>query len=374
MRIGILGTRGVPARYGGFEACAEAVAVGLVERGHEVTAYCRRGNVEGDPLEYKGVTLRYKRHLESKVTGTLTHTALSMVDALRSDFDVLLVFNAANAPLCLVSRLFRKPTAINVDGLEWKRRKWGTVGKAYYQFVEWLSPRLTNRVISDAVGIQDYYLERYKRPSTYIAYGAEFEVSERPEILAEYGLEPGEYFFVGSRLEPENNGDTTIAAFAQVKTTKRLAIAGGANWDSPYVRSLHETIDDRVKLLGPVYAEGHMRELRTNSFAYVHGNEVGGTGPALLEALAAGTCVMALDVNFNLEVIGDAGIFYRKDPADLAAKMQAIVDDPSLTDPYRERGPRRIAEAYQWPVIVEQYEQLLERLVAGYYRPDTAAD
>ena len=187
-----------------------------------------------------------------------------------------------------------------------------------------------------------------RTPSTFIAYGAHIEGSTDSSILTQYELEPGGYFFVASRLEPENNADTTVRAFEHVATDKKLVIAGGANWESPFVEELKRTSDPRVKLLGPVYEPGHIQELHAHCYAYVHGNEVGGTNPALLKALGYGNCVIALDVPFNAEVVADAAVVYRKDPQDLAAKMQQLIDQPELAAEYRRRAPERIAEAYDW--------------------------
>lgn len=374
LRIALIGTRGVPANYGGFETCAEELAVGLVDRGHEVTVYCRPGNAPGDPSEYKGVRLLYRSFIDSKSLGTLSHTANSMYHAARQDFDVLMLFNAGNAPLCVIPRLGRKRVAVNVDGLEWKRAKWGRAAKLYYQFGEWTATRLADRIVSDSRAIQDYYEERFDTPSTFIAYGANVESSQRPDVLNEYGLVPGEYILIASRLEPENNADLTVDAFTTVETGKLLVIAGGANWNSPFVNRLQATTDRRVRLLGPVYKPGHIRELHCHCYAYVHGNEVGGTNPALLKALGYGNCVLALNVPFNAEVVQEAAILYEKDPADLASKIQKIVDDPALAQSYRELAPRRVAEAYQWRQVTADYETLFQRLAAGYYSMPRQSD
>jgi glycosyltransferase involved in cell wall biosynthesis len=339
-----------------------------------VTVYCRPGNAEGDPAEYGGARLVYRRLIETKSLGTITHTANSLWHAVRQDFDVLMVFNAGNGPLCMLPRLFRRKLAVNVDGLEWRRAKWGRMVKLYYQFGEWCASRLATRIVSDSRGIQDYYTQRFSTPSTFIAYGAHVEGSVDPSILADYDLEPGSYFFVASRLEPENNADTTVTAFQQLTTDKKLIIAGGANWDSPFVERLNQTADPRITFLGPVYEPGHIRELHANCYAYVHGNEVGGTNPALLKALGYGNCVLALDVNFNAEVVADAAMLYRKSPEDLAAKMQQLIDDPELAAEYRRRAPIRIQEAYQWDVVVRDYETLFSRLIEGYYDSKRAAD
>jgi glycosyltransferase involved in cell wall biosynthesis len=209
-----------------------------------------------------------------------------------------------------------------------------------------------------------------------VPYGARVEGAERPEILREYGLEPGSYFFVASRLEPENNADLTVEAFGRVATDKRLVIAGGANYRSRFVEEIRRRADPRVVFLGPVYKPGHIRELHCGAFAYVHGNEVGGTNPALLKALGHGNCVLALDVPFNAEVVGDAALLYRKDPEDLARLMRRILEEPGLARRLGERAQQRIQDAYQWDDVVVGYEQILRRAVAGEYRamplPDAA--
>jgi glycosyltransferase involved in cell wall biosynthesis len=374
MKIALIGTRGVPANYGGFETCAEELAVGLAARGHDITVYCRPGNVAGDPSSFRGAKLVYRKFVDTKSLGTISHTANCLFDAVRRDFDVLMVFNAGNGPLCVVPRLWRKPFAVNVDGLEWKRAKWGRLVKLYYQFGEWASAHLADRVVSDSRAIQKYYDDRFSTPSTFIAYGAHVETSERPGVLDEYDLSPGDYFFVASRLEPENNADLTVRAFEKTKTEKKLVIAGGANWDSPFVEQLKRTTDPRVQLLGPIYKDGHIPELHAHCYAYVHGNEVGGTNPALLKAMGYGNCILALDVPFNAEVVGESAMLYSKDADDLASKMQVLLDNPALAAEYRRRAPERIEEAYQWDTVVRDYEILFERLKAGYYVTEKASD
>jgi glycosyltransferase involved in cell wall biosynthesis len=375
LKVAILGTRGIPANYGGFETCADEVGRGLAARGHAVTAYCRRGNAPGDPAEYGGVRLRYTGHIERKALGTLTHTLTATADALRRDFDVLLYFNAANAVPAMLAKLSRSaPIVLNVDGLEWKRRKWGPLGRTYYRVAEWLSTKIADRVVSDSAAIQAYYQSHWKTPSTFVPYGAHIEGPERPEILKEYGLEPDSYFLTASRLEPENNADITVRAFEQVATEKRLVIAGGTNYRSDFVRRLRSTADRRVVFLGPVYAPGHVRELHCGAFAYIHGNEVGGTNPALLKAMGYGNCVLALDVPYNAEVVVDAALLYRKDPADLAAKMRLVLTDRTLVERLRHSARDRVRSAYRWDQVIEGYERILQRAAAGGYRGGPPSD
>tara|TARA_B100000029_G_C17433797_1_gene908898 strand:- start:279 stop:1109 length:831 start_codon:yes stop_codon:yes gene_type:complete len=270
--------------------------------------------------------------------------------------------NAANGPLCLIPKIFGKKVVINVDGLEWKRKKWGWVAKKYYLFSEWFCSIIATRIISDAIGIKEYYKKKYKTDSTFIAYGANIEKSNNVGILEEYGLKPNEYFFVASRLEPENNADITIKAMELLNTDKKLIIAGGANYKSNYIKNIMQTKDERIKFLGPIYKDGHIKELHCNCFAYIHGNEVGGTNPALLKAMGYGNMVFALDNIFNNEVLDDAGISYSYNPKDLAKKLQQIIDKPADRIKYQSRAINRIINHYSWPKITNDYIRLFESL------------
>ena len=282
MHIALIGTRGIPAKYGGFETCAEEISTRISLKGHEVTVYCRNGNFDDTLLNYKSVRLIHLPTIRGKITETFFHTFISIIHSLFIKPDVYLVMNAANAPLCLLLKLFKRKIIINVNGLEWRRKKWGLVGKNYYLFSEWISSKIADEIVSDALGIKNYYLEKYKTDSTFIAYGARIEKSTNASILLEYDLEPDKYFFIASRLEPENNADIAVKAMQFLDTDIKLVVAGGANYESSYIKDLIKINDKRIIFLGPVYAEGHIKELHCNCFAYLHGNEVGGTNPALL--------------------------------------------------------------------------------------------
>ena len=361
MRIAMIGTRGIPARYGGFETCVHEISTRLVERGHEVLVYCRTSNDPDRTKEYKGVQLIYAPSLKLKATDTFSHTFFSMIDVLRRKVDVIYVLNAANSPLCLFPRIFGKRIAINVDGLEWRRKKWGFIGRSYYQLAEKVATWFCQQIISDSQEIKRYYLDRYKTDSTFIAYGADIVEGSNPDIPRKYGLEPGKYFFVGSRLEPENNADTTVAAFERLKADGyTLAIAGGANYKSDYIKQLEGTQDPRIKFLGPVYEDGHMQELHCFAYSYVHGNEVGGTNPALLKAMGYGNCVLALNVPFNAEVVQDSALLYDKDPEHLSSMMKQVLDDPKFAQRLRDKAQLRIKEAYTWEHITDEYERFFK--------------
>jgi Glycosyltransferase len=374
MKIALIGTRGIPANYGGFETCAEEIAVGLVEKGHDITVYCRYGNAPGNPKSYKGVKLIYTPAIKTKQLGTLSHAFFSVLHAMFRKNDVLMIFNAGNSINCILPRIVGKKIAINVDGLEWKRRKWGNFAKKYFLFAERLSSKISHRVVSDARAIQKYYDETYKCPSTFIAYGAKIETAENPAVLDAYGVKTGEYFFVASRLEPENNADITVKAFEKVKTDKKLLIAGGANYKSAFITELMKTTDQRIKFLGPIYTPGHIKELHCGAYAYIHGNEVGGTNPALLKALGYGNCVLSFNGVYNTEVVGDAALLYEKSLEDLREKIQYIVDHPEVAKEYRKKAVERIKECYTWDKITDGYERMFKNIMTNYYKAHKESD
>ncbi|MEW6095873.1 MAG: DUF1972 domain-containing protein [bacterium] len=360
MKIAIIGTRGVPARYGGFETCAEELSIRLVEKAHEAIVYCRNTNSPDRPKEFKGVKLIHLPSIKTKITDTFSHTFLSMIHVLFQGVDVILVFNAANSPLCIIPRLFGKKVAINVDGLEWRRKKWGRIAKKYYQFAEYLSTKVCNKIIADSKAIQRYYLEKYNVETTFIPYGADTEVLSKPDIIKKYNLIKDNYFFVVTRLEPENNPDLTVKAFEQVKTDKKLVIIGDVSYKSRFVQELKKTKDSRIIFIPPVYKKDHIKELFCNCYAYIHGNEVGGTNPALLSALGYGNCVLALNVPYNAEVVGKSAILYDKSIEDLSRKMQYLIDNPDVVLEYKKKAVNRIKEAgYIWEKVTSGYEKLL---------------
>ncbi|MFM8394809.1 MAG: glycosyltransferase [Acidobacteriota bacterium] len=360
MKIAILGTRGIPGNYGGFETFAEQLGTRLVARDHEVTVYCRRHYSTGESRTYKGVRLVILPTIRHKYFDTVVHTLFSVIHALSGRFDVILICNAANSIFSLIPRLFGTPTLVNVDGLERKRKKWNWIGRTYYLLSEWLSTFLPTAIVTDAQVIRDYYATRYRKESSMIAYGAEVARHADPERLARFGLASNQYVLYVSRLEPENNAHLVIEAYCEVRTNWPLVIVGGAPYAEEYIARLKSTSDQRVHFLGFVFGEDY-RALQQNAYCYVHATEVGGTHPALIEAMGAGNCALTLRTPENLEVIGDAGLIYDS-VADLSRQLQQVLDHPEMIGEYRRRAMARVIRYYNWEQITDQYEVLLASL------------
>ena len=362
MRIAILGTRGVPASYGGFETFAEHLSTRLVARGHDVTVYCRSHYVSPRQLEYHGVHLKVLPTIRHKYFDTVIHTFLSALHAVPAHYDAALICNAANAPFASILRLTGIPVALNVDGLEHKRKKWNWLGRNYYLLAERLATILPNRVVTDARVIQDYYLAQYNTPSTMIAYGA--DVERRPDRAAvrQWRVEPHRYVLYVSRLEPENNAHLVIDAFKKVRTSHRLLIVGDAPYAHEYINELRQRArgDWRIIFTGFVFGDAY-RALQQNAYCYVHATEVGGTHPALLEAMGYGNCVLTLATPENIEAVGEAGIHYR-DEDELAEQLQRVLRDGSLVSAYRQRAQARVQKLYDWEQVVDRYENLFAEM------------
>jgi glycosyltransferase involved in cell wall biosynthesis len=365
MRIALLGTRGVPARYGGFETCAEEIGRRLAARGHDITVYARSGYYPARDPVWAGMRVLYKPAVNLKALETLTHTAFSLADAVRRRFDALLVFNAANAPLLFLARMRGTPVVLHADGLEWMRGKWGRLGRAYFRGAEKIAVRHRGPIIADSDEIAKYYRERHGRETVRIAYGADIRTSLRPELLAPFGIEPGRYALQITRFEPENNPDLTVRAFEGLKGDLKLVLVGGAPYRSKTGRTIREARDARLVRPGFIYDKDVLGELLCNAAVYIHGNEAGGTNPSLLEAMAAGCFVIARDVPFNREALGEAGIYFRKNAADLREKLAWALGHPEELAAGKAKAVGIIRARYDWERVVDAYEALFRGLVSG---------
>lgn len=364
MRIALLGTRGVPARYGGFETAVEEIGRRLVERGHTVTVYCR-GRKEGET--YLGMQLVHLPTIRVRSAETLVHTAASSLHVLiRSCADVAVVFNAANAPLVPFLHAASVPVAIHVDGLEWKRGKWGRVGRIYYLAAERMAVATGDALIVDSRAIGAYYGRRYGVPSTYLPYGAPLLEAPGSGRIEALGLEPGGYHLVVARLEPENQVGLAIEGYRASGAKRPLVVVGGNNYGSDHVDHLHALASryPGVRMLGPVWDQEFLNELYANAATYVHGHSVGGTNPSLLRAAAMGVPILAADVEFNREVLGPCGRYFAS--CDELAALLALAEENWAVMAAMGRDVRaRITKRYRWDDVAAGYETLCDRLVQG---------
>ncbi|MFH1177760.1 MAG: DUF1972 domain-containing protein [Acidobacteriota bacterium] len=364
MRVAILGTRGIPARYGGFETFAEELSARLAGRGHRVTVYTRKHFAEPAAKSHRGAAIRVLPALRVKALETLSHTLLSCLEANRRRFDVILLCNAANAPLLPLLHARGLRVALNVDGLERKRRKWGALGRAYYRACEGLAARWADCVITDAAVIERYYRRAWRRASVMIPYGGDLPAPASDALVRALGLAPRSYFLDVSRFEPENNPDRVIAAYRSVAGECPLVMVGGAPYAHALARRVRELAaqDSRVLLTGPLYGEAY-RQLLFNARAYIHATEVGGTHPALVEAMGAGLVVFYLDDLANREVVRETGVAFRL--AGSYTLAEVLTDYLARSLDYAHLGERareRVQICYRWDDVATAYERVLEGL------------
>jgi glycosyltransferase involved in cell wall biosynthesis len=362
VKVALVGTRGAPGRYGGFETAVEEVGRRLVVRGHDVVVYCR--NPEQIITSYLGMRLVNLPAWRHKHFETLSHTALSAAHLVGHRVDVAVVFNAANAPFIPLIKAAGIPVALHVDGLEWRRAKWGPVGKRYYKANERIGVHVANALIADAVGIQDYYRDRYRAESVFIPYGAPILRNLPSDRLSELDLTPRGYHLVVARLEPENNAHVALSGYEKSAAVLPLVVVGGVRYPGDYVRSLQQTAarDPRVRMVGSVYDDELLDQLYAHCASYLHGHSVGGTNPSLLRAMGAAAPVLAYDVNFNREVLGDTGRFWTT-PRDVAAVVAAVEADAAAALSLGAAGQERAERIYDWDDVADRYESLCASLV-----------
>lgn len=360
MRIAILGTRGIPARYGGFETLAEQLAKRLAARGHEVTVYCRRPFTMPADVVDPGIRRVILPTLSLKHFDTAFHTFLSVVHVLFIRPDVVLLCNVANSPLAWVPRLLGIPTVLNVDGLDRRRRKWNSFARAFLFLCEILAVLTPTRLVTDARLIQEYYGRRYRKRSTMIAYGA--EVPEGCDRLEGFALLEKRFILYVSRLEPENNPELVIRTYREVETDWPLVIVGGNPYDPAFVEHLKGLADHRIIFTGPIYGKRYWQLLK-NAGLYISGCEVGGIHPSLLEAMAARNCLLYLDTPTNRETVGDCGMPFKARVDDLAARTSHLVRDPDQRAELARRAQERAETMFAWQGITQKYEELFSEIL-----------
>lgn len=378
MKIAILGTRGIPASYSGFETAVEQLTARLTARGHEVTVYCRPHVVDRALSTYKGARLVHLRTVQNKYLDTFVHTFFSALHAARQTKpDVALFFIAGNSPLCLITRWASIPAVINVDGLDSDRRKWPALAKAYLRFAESTAPRWADLAFTDSHAVADIYERRYRQRIGVVPYGVEDPGHTGTETLERLGLEPRRYILFVGRLEPENNPHVLVEAFSRISQERargmKLVIVGGAPYAGEYIRQVWRSADPRVVFPGYVFGRGYW-ELQHHAYVFCAPTEVGGTHPVILEAMAAGNCVLVNDHRPNAETVGDAGIYFSGPGGvdDLTRQLERLLDAPELVEQYRGRALQRARE-YSWDAVTDQYERLLESVLADQLANGTHA-
>jgi glycosyltransferase involved in cell wall biosynthesis len=359
IKLAILGTRGIPARYGGFETFAEKLATRLANLGVDVTVFCPTPAVRNDDA-FRGVILKFVTFPKLGKYSEMFWDARCYCIA-RQHFDVVYMLGLGGAFTAWVPRVFGKTVWVNTDGVEWKRAKFTWPQRAYLVLAEALSVLFASRIIADSGAIAAYLRNRYpglERVST-IPYGADIPIqTPDSKLIDEWGLKPDGYYIVVCRLEPENHVLEIVRGFERSDSSLPLIILGNIQSPNQYVQSLLVHRSERIKFLGTTYDSSRLAALRFFARGYIHGHSVGGTNPSLLEAMACSNLVIAHDNPFNREVLGEFGVFFRTS-IQLASAVNAVDVGEIDKNAYSSGVLRRIEEHYQWSQIADSYMRLL---------------
>jgi glycosyltransferase involved in cell wall biosynthesis len=365
INISIIGTRGYPYVYSGYETFVKQLSERLVLKSCNVTVYCHKGLFIKRPKEIKGIKLVYVPTIETKIFSQPIHSFLSIIHACFSSVDVVLVVNSANGPFGLMTKLFRIPTAINVDGLEWLRPKWKGLGSIYFKWASKMATLFYDKIINDSDEMRKVYLDLFKRDSKVIAYGADIRKSKNPELITTWDIKQREYYLVVGRLIPDNNADLIIKGFLQSNSKKKLVIVGDVPYKDSYASNLKKINDDRLVFTGYVKDQNILAELYHNCYVYVHGHEFGGTNPTMIKAMAYGSAILALDTVFNKEMLknGKFGVFFKKKLISVTNQIDYCEKEKLEIDKLRSESIYGITKKYNWDFVASQYLDVFNSLV-----------
>lgn len=364
-RFAIIGSRGYPSTYGGFETLVRHLAPYLAKEGYAVTVYGRGGQYGS--RSHGPVEVVYTPGLDARSTSTLTYGLTASLHAVSRRFDAALVLNVANGFFLPALAARGVPTAVNVDGIEWERAKWNRMGKTVFKLGAALTARFADRIIVDSVAIGDHWAQQFGVASTFIPYGASVLPDTPATRLQDFGLAPGEYVLAVARLAPENNVDLLLDAGDLLNWSIPVVVVGSATGPSATEQRLRRLQDTTANLrwLGHVGDQGLLNELWQHCGIYIHGHSVGGTNPALLQALGAGSPTVVLRTPYNTEVVGSDWPAFDAKATDLAHLIDTLMRDSQWREEAREAGRRIVNDSYSWPAVLESYRDVLSGLAAA---------
>lgn len=361
LKIALLGTRGIPARYGGFETFAQELSTRLVKRGHQVTVYGRTKLFSREKESFNGAEIVRTGTIYQKYLETPVHAITSNLHAMFQGYDVAIICNAANSPFSWMLRIMGIPAVINVDGIERKRSKWSLIGRLWYRLGELCSVCFATKIVADAEVIADYYRSRFKKEPEVIAYGYRTE-ARSSDVLEKFGLKKDEYILYVSRFEPENHALEVVKAYSKIATNFPLVMVGDAPYAKEYIDSVKAAADSRVIFTGYQFDEAY-ETLMSNCALYIQATDVGGTHPALVEAMGFGRCILANDVAEHREVLKDAGEYFEKnDVHSISSKLTLLLSNESSRVSASRMAKERAEAFYSWDKITSSYEELCIRV------------
>jgi glycosyltransferase involved in cell wall biosynthesis len=365
MRFAILGSRGYPSTYSGYETLVRHLAPFLHRAGHDVTVYGRESGMPATTW-VDGIRCVSGVGIDSKSLSTLSYGLSSTVDAMFRHFDAVLVVNIANGLWLPLLRAAHIPTAVNTDGIEWERGKWNRFGKKVFKVGARFTSKHAGVLIADSGGIAELWEEEFGRTSTFIPYGAPIEPEVPANRLSEIGLDGERFLLSVARLVPENNVDLTLDTLELLEDPELTVVVVGSGEEqiANRLRSLDRA--GRLRWLGHVSDQELLVQLWAHCTVYVHGHSVGGTNPSLLQAMGAGAPVLALNTRFNAEVLDNPSQLYDREPSSLRLQLEKVLADDSLRENLVRRQWTRLESDYSWPDVCNRYMKVLETVASGH--------
>jgi glycosyltransferase involved in cell wall biosynthesis len=365
----MIGQKGIPAASGGVERHVEELGRRLVQKGHEVTVYCRPYYTKSELTEYKGINLVLKNSINSKHLDAISHTFVSSIDTLMRNYDIVHYHAIGPATLSFIPKMLGKKVIVTVHGLDWQREKWGKFAKMYLKLGEMASAIFPNRTIVVSKVLKEYYKNKYGIDSVAIPNGVDILDKRPPEIIKRWGLEQGNYVLFLARLVPEKGCHHLLKAWRKVKTSKKLVIAGGSSHSDDYVYQLHKEAPGNVIFTGHVQGQT-LVELFSNAYIYVLPSEIEGLPISLLEGMSYSLPCLVSDIPENIEALDDTGFsFVSKNANDLASKLQMLVDSPEMILEAGQKAFNRVSSQYSWHKVVESTEKVYEEVLGAKQCP-----
>lgn len=358
--VAIIGTRGYPSYYGGFETAIRKLSPYLADHGWRVVVYGRKGAVEnGDPLADPRIESVHTSGINSKSLSTLSYGATASVHAALKRPDVALVMNVANGYWLPILRLLKIPTVMNVDGIEWEREKWSSLGKMVFRGGARLASWLADELIVDAREIGRIWRDRYGREGNFIPYGAD----KPPALPVEHGLNDRGYILFVARLVPDNTLPAFLEAAIDLSHKYQIVIVGSSGHGGEMERRVADLAarSERICWLGQIADEQRLLALWQHCGVYFHGHSVGGTNPSLIQAMACGAPVVARDTPYNREVLGHNGMFCAPEPQSIRVALETVMQG----FPTPRSGTDRVITEYSWETVCASYDRLLTELASN---------
>ena len=365
--IALIGTRGYPYVYSGYETFAKELCERLVKRGIEVTIYCHKNLFKYRPKEINGIHLIYLPAIETKILNQLSHSLFAFLHACLQPYDVILAVNSANGPFGFLTKLFRKKTMINVDGLEWMRPKWQGLGSKYFYWSSKQATRFFDLIINDSLEMKRVYKREFQTTSKVIGYGAELRYSKNPKLIEKWNLEPNNYYLIVGRLIPDNNSDIILEGFLKSLSDKKLVIVGDVPFQDAFakkIKAISQT-SNRIIMTGYVNESEILAELYHHCYAYLHGHEFGSTNPTMLKAMAYGCAILAFKTPFNDEMLanGAFGDFFYKSVNSVSEKIKNFDLNPKRVIDLKSHSRSGISKKYTWDYVCNQYIDAIYELI-----------